>query len=271
MKIFYCTDLHGNKKKYNSIPELSKDSDIVIIGADILPKNMDNIHAYQRSFIIKFLPRFLSSVDKPIIIDFGNDDFYCHYSIFKDLVSRFNHVYISHMNSFTVNGIKFSGMHYVPDYPFGLKDWCRADENRYEDVIQFSSSVLSVENGFKAITNLREYFKENINISDALKELEIPDILLTHSPPRLIGLDVCANGKEVGSSAVTNYIIQNNIKLSLHGHIHESVHYSGLSINSLIENSYSIQPGQSGPHLLVYCTFNTDNVSKTYNYYTRSV
>jgi len=268
MKILYATDLHGIKWKFERLMEIKKDCDLMIIGADILPKNQQNIHKQQFGFLTKFLPRFFKAIEVPIIIDFGNDDHKALYNVFKDLVDRTPDVYYSHRRYFDIGGVWFAGVHFVPDYPFGLKDWVRLDRSDDDpfdsNIMQFGPPVLSTKDGCENIADFNGYLSSNTSIQTALRTLGTPDVLLAHSPPRMLGFDVCSTMEEVGSRAVTDHILENKIKLTLHGHIHESPFMSGKSMGSLIEGSISIQPGQNGINELVYCEFDLDDIEGTY-------
>ena len=274
MKILYTTDLHGLKWKYDRIIDLSTSYDMVIIGADILPKNINNIHKQQFNFLTKYLPRFFNSINKPIIIDFGNDDHKAFYSDFLQLInehSKHDNVYYSHLNSVNINGYTFIGMHYVPDYPFRLKDWCRRDNTRLMDTQQFGIPILSTKDGYENIHDYYTYLTTHNNLFEYLMSLimdsSITDnktVLLTHAPPVNLGLDVCIDKREVGSADVYNFISKRNFRLSLHGHIHESPFVSGIWKNK-INNTVCIQPGQEGINKLTYCSIDlSDNSSNRY-------
>lgn len=268
MKIMYATDLHGHKWKYKKILEIL-DHDMLIIGADILPKHTDDNHYHQKKFILEYLPKFFDQVKVPMIIDFGNDDFFCFYGEFKNVIHRYNNVYCSHLKEVKINDISFIGMHFVPDYPFGLKDWCRRDGDRFEDPQQIGHPVTAVNHGYFPIIDLYDYLRRRISIDDALEKIKSPNkknvVYLIHSPPRTIGLDVTGNRQFVGSMAVTKFLIKNKPLLSLHGHIHESPWISGISINSLVKGTVQIQPGQRGGHKsLAYCEFDLNNIEGSY-------
>lgn len=269
MKVFYCTDLHGIKWKYETILELLRKTkyDLLILGADILIKNVPDTYKQQQSFLIKYIPRFLDQIKIPVIIDFGNDDHESLYDLFKSVVYKYDNVNYSHMNSFKINGITFFGMHYVPDYPFGLKDWCRRDVGRLSDPIQFGDPVISTNNSYTEIDDLDEFFKKHISLGEALNSIPVEDytnsVLLAHAPPKFVSLDVCIGNKQVGSSAVSYFIDQNQPMLSLHGHIHESHHVTGKSI-AKIRDTVCIQPGQLGLKGLVYCEFDLNDIENSY-------
>ena len=69
-------------------------------------------------------------------------------------------------------------------------------------------------------------------------------IYVFHNPPYGIGLDVCADGRQVGSKAMIKFLENSNAYMSLHGHIHESPRMSGLWYN-VLGKTICIQPGQT--------------------------
>lgn len=268
MKILYSTDLHGHKKKYQTILNLidTGNYDLCIIGADILPKHQTPLFEFQKSFIMDYLSNFLSKIHIPLIIDFGNDDLYCFYSLFKQVVNEFQNIYISHINTIKINELNFVGMHYVPDYPFGLKDWCRRDDYLMSHPEYISRPVYSTLDGLEPIEDINDYFQSKLTIKEELNNLKLPKdfIFLSHSPPKTIGLDVTSRFDSVGSYSITNFIIDQQPLISLHGHIHESPWKSDISINKIV-NTVCVNPGQIGRfEELVYCEFDTNNIEETY-------
>ncbi|MCK4454422.1 metallophosphoesterase [Candidatus Parcubacteria bacterium] len=270
MKIFYTTDLHGSIWKYETIVKLLKhaDTDLLIVGADILPKGCTITKS--KNFIAEYLSNFFKRIKIPIIIDFGNDDFYMFYGLFKECVNKYDHVYISHMREVVIDSHSIIGMHYVPDYPFGIKDWCRSEVKFLMDPIQLGRPVKTINGYVEDINNLEKYFKNLPTIEDCLAILPIPTcdkvIYNMHAPPRTLGFDICGGGNsQVGSYAITNFIRNKKPLLTLHGHIHESLWYSGITINKLIPETVSIQPGQLNK--FTYCIFDSDNIKNTYSIY----
>lgn len=270
MRIFYTTDLHGRTWKYRAIIKILKDidTDLLIVGADILPKGNTTIES--KRFIEEALFDFFRQIRIPIIIDFGNDDFYMFYDLFKECINKHDHVHISHMKEVVINDHSIIGMHYVPDYPFGIKDWCRSEVGFLMDPTQLGTPVKTMNGYMEDINDLERYFKNLPMIEDCLAMLPTPScnkvIYNMHAPPRTLGLDICGNGNEkVGSYAITNFIIDKKPLLTLHGHIHESSYYSGITINRLIPETISIQPGQLNK--FTYCTFDSDDIKNTYSIY----
>lgn len=270
MKIFYTTDLHGSVWKYEAIVKMLRNMkvDLLIIGADILPKGQ--IVKKSELFINVYLPKFFQRIKIPIIIDFGNDDFYMFYGLFKECVGKYDHVYISHMSEVVISGYSIIGMHYVPDYPFGIKDWCRSEKDYLLDLYQLGVPVKTMDGHMEDIKDLKEYFRNLPMIEDYLSILPKPSckrvIYNMHAPPRNLGFDICRGGREmVGSYAITKFIMDRKPLLTLHGHIHESSYYSGFTINKLVPETVSIQPGQLRD--FTYCTFDLNDIEGTYSIY----
>lgn len=270
MRVFYATDLHGHSKKYDLILKIleKENFDLLIIGADILPKGGTSLDS--KLFITERLPNFFEKIPIPIIIDFGNDDFYMFYNLFKQVVGEYEHVHISHMKEVVIGDCSIIGMHYVPDYPFGIKDWCRSEDEFPIDPIQYGMPIQTVNGFIESISDLEKYFSDLPTLDEYLSKLPEPSyekvIYNIHCPPRFIGFDICGGGTmQVGSYAVTDFIMEKKPFLTVHGHIHEAPEYSGITINHLIPETISIQPGQIGARQkLVYCTLDTDDVENTY-------
>ena len=267
MKILYATDLHGQTKKFEAVIKIIDDHDLIIIGADVIPKS-DNEKSILY-FLEDYLPTFFDRISIPIIIDFGNDDWYMYYDKLRDLVDLYSHVYISHLDEVKIWNYTFIGMHYVPDYPFGIKDWCRRDSDKICDSEQFGIPWKS-ENGKKEIIkSLYRYFMKRPSIRDMLDTLSAPDdktIYLIHSPPIQSGLDVCFRSGPVGSRDVLKWIHDTKPWLTLHGHIHESYEITGIAINK-IGDTICINPGQKGGYgysNFVWCEFNLNDIEGTF-------
>lgn len=270
MKIFYTTDLHGRIWKYEAIVEILKNIkvDLAIIGADILPKGQTV--SKNKSFISEYLSKFFQQIKTPVIIDFGNDDFYMFYDLFRNCIDKYSHIYISHMKEIIIEDYSIIGMHYVPDYPFGIKDWCRSEKDLLIDPIQLGTPIKTINGHIEKINDLEKYFRYLPTIEDCLSIMPRPScskvIYNIHAPPRTLGFDICEGGnKMVGSYAITKFIINRKPLLTLHGHIHESPYYSGITINKLVPETVSIQPGQTRD--FTYCIFDLNDIEGTYSIY----
>lgn len=271
MKILYTTDLHGHKCKYKQLTNIFKEDedkfDIFILGADIFPKHIGDIFTEQEKFIVDFLPNFFKEINIPIIIDMGNDDLKCHQHLFNEVVSDADSVYSSHMNEIVIGDTSFIGCHYVPDYPFGLKDHVRRDGKRISDPFQLGNPVISKHGGFERVPDLDEYLISKKSIREELESLPHPTkkkfVFIGHAPPRGIKLDVCMDYRQVGSLDITNFITDKKPICGCFGHIHESFYKTNIFWSKLNE-TICIQPGQSGAlGNFVFCTFDLDNIEET--------
>lgn len=265
MKVFYTTDLHGQSKKYKMVLRELDDHELLILGADILPKGGATIDDRER-FINNFLPFLFDQISIPIIIDFGNDDLKMFYDQFMVMVNDFDHVHISNLKEVVIGDYSIIGMHYVPDYPFGLKDWCRSEKDFLIDPFQIHLPATTESGTYKIIPNLSKYYASLPTINEILTSLPKPSkdkvIYNMHAPPRNINLDVCMDYRKVGSRAVTSFL-KNLNGISLHGHIHEN-YYKTNSYIGKVGKVLAIQPGQRGGFKnLVYCTFDLDDVEGT--------
>ncbi len=84
----------------------------------------------------------------------------------------------------------------------------------------------------------------------------------------MCGLDRTASNLNVGSKAVTEFILENQPELCLHGHIHESPFHTGITKNNL-ERTICIQPGQIGGFKdVAFCEFDLDDINGTYKHTT---
>ncbi len=272
MKVLFTTDVHGHRQKYEMIRRLIDDHDILIMGADILPKHTGDPFYHQPKFVQESLPMFFESIGIPILIDFGNDDHAAFHLDFLEMVNEFDHVHSTHLNQVVFGEYSFIGMHFVPDYPFALKDWCRRENKDMVgiDPNQFGPPLFSsrIKYDTIGIDELERYYLSLPSIAfclNAEKPKTDKVIYNIHAPPKMLGLDVCSDGRRVGSTAVTEFILFNNPMLTLHGHIHESYYQTGQSIGKLGRDTISIQPGQSEGHGdLVYCEFNLEDIEGSY-------
>lgn len=269
MKILYATDLHGQSDKFDAVKKVLGDHDLIILGADILPKGEGTTNKKIIDFIENGLDMFFNQVTTPIILDFGNDDWLMYYNLFKGIVDLHDHVYISHLNEIKIGEYTFIGMHYVPDYPFGIKDWCRIDGPKICDSTQFGAPYTSESGEIRMISGLRKWLLKKKSIFEVLDSLAKPTdktVYLIHGPPKYSGLDVCFRSGPVGSTDIFKWITKEQPFLVLHGHIHESYEMTNTAITR-IGDSICINPGQKGGYgftNFVWCEFNLNDVEGTF-------
>jgi len=97
---------------------------------------------------------------------------------------------------------------------------------------QLGSGLLSTRQGWRELDDWFAYARTLPTLEDELAQLVRPAdmkraIYVIHMPPYRLGLDKCADGLEVGSKAVYDFLLENQPLLALHGHIHESPEVSG--------------------------------------------
>ena len=253
MRFLYCTDLHGDVQKYEAVIKYAIENDIKLIhlGADILPKG-PNIQERQKKFIKVFLKVFYNECKKigiDVLAFFGNDDLYSRKKYFKEYAQLLDEV------PFEKEGYTFKAYGYVPDYPFGYKFWCRAEhENNLRiDPVQFCEPlILNKSNEFEVIEDYPKYLRNQNSICKSLftRTINIKNIQksiwLIHAPPANLLLDVCADGRKVGSNTIYEFITNYQPLITIHGHIHESPEYNGNNWYHQENKTLCIQGGQIG-------------------------
>ena len=258
MKILFVTDLHGSPWKYDRLFQAAQafQADVVINGGDMLPKS-GNLFA-QDKFITGYLDRHFAQFDAAgiyYLCFMGNDDPRVFLDLFEATCDRYHFVVNLAQRKIKIGDFEFIGMNWVVDYPFRLKDWCRMDTRDYVFQEQYGTGLLSTIDGWQELDDWFAYARTLPTIEDELDRLVRPEnmeqsVYVTHMPPARLGLDKCAHGLEVGSEAVYSFLQENQPKLSLHGHIHESPETSGRWWAKL-GDTVCIQPGQLGPFTYV--------------------
>ncbi|MFX1569046.1 MAG: metallophosphoesterase [Promethearchaeota archaeon] len=257
MKLLYVTDIHGIEWKHNKILEIAKKLKVnaVVNGGDMLTFKGNLMH--QDKFITGFLEDYFSKFESMEIYYLsllGNDDLGVFDDLFQKTCDNYSHVVNIAQSKFQIEGSKyeFIGMNWVTDLPFGLKDRARKDTKDFKLPRQIGRQYLSTPNGFKKIEDWVSYIETLPSIEDELRNLVKPSdmnnaIYVFHNPPANIDLDVTHDGRRVGSQAEYLFFKENQPKLSLHGHIHESPEVSG-KWYAQIGKTICIQPGQSHQH-----------------------
>ena len=67
---------------------------------------------------------------------------------------------------------------------------------------------------------------------------------MVHQPPTGLGMDICADGRQVGSPTVLKFIQNNQPLLGCSGHIHESPYQPGGNWVARVGKTVWLQPGQ---------------------------
>jgi hypothetical protein len=212
---------------------------------------------HQDRFITGFLDEYFSRFESMKIYYLGllgNDDLGIFDDLFQKTCDKYSYVINMAQLKFQIEGSKyeFIGMNWVTDLPFGLKDRARKDTRDFELPKQIGRQYFSKPNGFKKIEDWISYVDTLPTIEDELRNLIKPSdmsnaVYIFHNPPANIDLDITHDGRKVGSKAEYAFLKENQPKLSLHGHIHESPEASG-KWYSKIGKTVCIQPGQTHQH-----------------------
>lgn len=287
LRFLYTTDLHGDVAAYALLPELCRAHGVGIIvnGGDMLPKGRDMIDA-QRGFIEDDLPDFLLACDRAGICFyglFGNDDLRTHHRAWLDLAHASPRVFdLCERWHELPGGIIIRGNSFVPDYLFGLKDWCMRDHPDAPPVPTRGRSIVTDESGVRLIDDPVAFFRARPWLGEHLDSLVEPGrdlsraILVTHAPPGPLGLGTLWDGTDAGSRAVLGWIDRHAPLLTLSGHIHESPdahleHHGELRHTAARGRTTCHQPGQTLPGALVYSIVETDGARARATRFTRDM
>lgn len=215
MKIIAISDSHGK-----NIHDKINECDLLLIGGDISPFNMDHsFYTQQRWFMDNFIPELeaISKVAKKIVFIGGNHDTYL------------SEVSISDKNSDRINGLLPDNVHYLCDEAIeieGVKIWGSPWCNR-----PFWANTNS---------NVWNFSKIDDELSSVYNKIPNDiDILLTHGPAfgfcdvildkETIDRNAARFGtpsnNRCGSKSLINRIIRDlRPKYVLSGHIHSANH-----------------------------------------------
>ena len=263
MRFIYVTDLHGWQQGYEATLECAgkEGCTAIVNGGDMLPKG-SGILEEQRCFITSYLRDFFRRCHEHGVSYygmFGNDDLASRLKYWRDvlhnsqgtldLTDRWHHAQ---------DGLWLRGVNWVPDHPFGLKDWSVLDTKDFERPLQFSDPVVSGPAGFERIPDIEAFFAARPTMTEILDSIaeEAPDmsraIVVVNAPPAGVGLATLGgilSGKDVGSQALHGWIRRCQPLLTLHGHIHESPDVSGTHTAN-IGRTVCHQPGQKAQQAL---------------------
>jgi Icc-related predicted phosphoesterase len=223
----FATDLHGEIQEYEKVLETAggKNVSALIIGGDITPflSLIGDIGTYQREFIefylIPRLKEFRKRTGKDVFIMMGNDDLKINSDAMEKgekqgafrLINQKVHKLVSKY---------IAGYSFINEAPFLLKDWEKDEKDIRKDLNRLAK------------------------LSDPRKT-----IYSMHAPPLGTNLDVIFSRGHVGSSAIREFILENQPYLTLHGHIHESSRMTG-SWKDVLGETVCANPGKG--NILVF-------------------
>lgn len=276
MRFIYACDIHGDTNKYEKLFQKAKEENIeyIVLGGDLLPKRGIRV-IIQPEFIKGFLNEYFKMLDdnniKCIFIP-GNDDLEKFDIQINELCERYTNIYNIDNKRLDIENVSFIGLSKVLDHPFGSKNRVLVEENLKMQPQLSEDIYINKDTAAITIEEWEEYRQTNIDkMEDILNNLPEADkekktIYVFHNPPYGVGLDVCANGLQVGSKAIMKFLEDSNSYMSLHGHIHESPRISGIWYNEL-GKTICIQPGQTelGERKFYYVIIDTE-LNKQYRY-----
>lgn len=256
MKIIYVTDLHGCARKYEKVLDAAvrRGAGAVVNGGDMYPTDTSLLR--QGEFLEGFLEAHLAEYDRRSIHYLcmpANDDLAAFDPLLDDVCARHPSATNIAGRRVELGGREFVGFNLVVDYPFRLKDRCRVDDERFVFGMQLGTGLVSrgrwpeVE-GLRELADWQAHARSLPSIKRELARLEEPRdpsraVYVIHMPPSGLGLDVCADGRAVGSRAVREFLVERGPVLSLHGHIHESPMVTG-RWKGRLGRTWCVQPGQ---------------------------
>ena len=260
-KLLITTDLHQHRAKWERLAKAAAEEkpDFILIAGDILPK--DGGFGGQRQFFPRLrgiLTDLRDQTGARVLTYLSNDDAHFLEPLLEALAADGLCVNLN-QRVHRENGLVFCGMNKVRDYPFGYKHYCVPDGDWVADPIQFCGEGLTFdERGVeRAIPDLRRYLLAKRSIMEHLHELKAQlqpgemghSVWMVHQPPASLGMDICGDGRQVGSPALLQFIENNQPLLGCSGHIHESPHQRGGRWLAKVGNSTWVQPGQVSDRL----------------------
>ena len=261
MRLLLTSDLHQRIEKWSHLVEAARQEGprFVIIAGDLLPK----VAAFGRQErFFDDMRRFFGAITQQppvtILTYFGNDDAHVLEPLLDQLESEGLCI---NMNGrvHREEGLVFCGMNRVRDYPFGYKHWCARDGDDVASVVQFCGEglTLNADGALVPLENLIAYLSAKPSIGDALNQLSAQlrpgemerSVWMVHQPPAGLGMDICSDGREVGSPTVLEFIRVHQPLLGCSGHIHESPYQTGGRWIARQGRTAWIQAGQMGSRL----------------------
>jgi len=242
-EVIFCSDLHGNEKKYMELANLKADH--LIIGGDLFPRPryFRDLYKTQKEFMNNFFRQFIEKESKKreISLMLGNDDVASLEPFILEWEKEGLIRYI-HGKKFMIENIEIIGFKYIPPTPFSMKDFERRDRRPFKGMGSKRSVLFKNDGNFEVI-NFDKYLENNKSILELLEDLPTPEdfsrtIYVTHTPPYNCGLDVTPNKEIVGSLDLRNFIEIYQPAMILCGHVHEC---NGIT---KIGKTIVINPGQ---------------------------
>jgi Icc-related predicted phosphoesterase len=248
--------------------------EVVLLGGDLLPGLNTEAHGLFDDFIGDYLhARFRELKDQldnvyPFVgLIMGNDD----PRVFEKDFERGEATgvwYYLHDKCIAFHEYNLTGYSFIPPTPFRLKDWEKYDVSRFVD-----PGCAAPMEGIRSVNP--DYDMEFSTIERDLVRLAEgisldKTIMLFHSPPYHTKLDRAGiDGMKVdhvpidvhvGSIAIQRFIEARQPRVTLHGHIHESVRITG-EWKEQMGNTWMFGAAHDGPELSLI-SFDPDKPEK---------
>lgn len=249
MKILYASDTHVHPAHFSRLLYAAEElqPDAVIVGGDINPNWRGDVGASidpHRTWIReRLLPRLQAfrrgNPSIPVLLDLGNDDIAAARNLLEELDGK--DLQLLHGRVVRIGSrLAVAGYMVVNPTPFAIKDWEKQDcrdrpgladpgvvrtgtvtRSGFAEPVQLGPSAGSMEEDLESLSDsMRHPMFEGCQF-----------IFVCHAPPRDSFLDLTGHRIHVGSLAVRRFIeqwsVDGRLRVSLHGHIHESPWESG--------------------------------------------
>jgi Icc-related predicted phosphoesterase len=239
VKFILTSDLHQRIQKWGDLVSAVQRERprFVLIAGDLLPK-VETV-SLQGAFFEEMAQhfRFMKQAGPVTVLTYlGNDDAHILEPLLDGLEAKGLCVNLNG-RIHREEGLVFCGMNRVRDYPFGYKHWCARDGDYIACPEQFCGQGLEIDEhgNLVPLASLVAYLSAKPSIGGELNRLieqrqpgEISrSVWMLHQPPSGMGMDICQDGRQVGSPTVERFIRDYQPLLGCSGHIHESPHRPG--------------------------------------------
>jgi Icc-related predicted phosphoesterase len=255
MKLVITSDLHQRIAKWNDLV-LTVETErprFVLIAGDLLPKAG---FKEQKAFFAD-MRRWFHDMKQlgpvTVLTYFCNDDAHVLEPLLEQLQAEGLCVNLNG-RVHREEGLVFCGMNKVRDYPFGYKHWCVPDGDYVACAQQFCGEGLTLDErgNYVRLNSLVDYLSAKPSIADELDRLKSQlrpgemerSVWMVHQPPTGLGMDICADGRQVGSPTILTFIQKNKPLAGCSGHIHESPYQPGGKWVARVGKTVWVQPGQ---------------------------
>jgi Icc-related predicted phosphoesterase len=239
----FATDIHGQLERLEKLVRWIEQEapSALLLGGDLLPSPGARGAATLNGSVTDYLAaelgrlqRLMGAAYPRVGAIMGNDDPRRHESDFQALEQLGLWTYL-HARVVPWGAHQVAGYAFVPPTPFQLKDWEKYDVSRYVDpgcsppTEGLRTTTPDHDPSYSTIAQDLDTLAQRLDAEHA--------IVLFHCPPHGTVLDRAAlDGARVdhvpldvhvGSIAVRRFIEQHGPRVTLHGHVHESVSLTG--------------------------------------------